>query len=177
MAQVPFDFSKADVAEVGGLSAFAMSGKPLHWNVSVPGDWQGLYSLNDLGSYVSSFCEDKPGVYRLIGLDDSGKPAELDRLCGRDTTGTLYIGKEGKTFSNRSRLGRLVRSLRSPSTWGYNQEHAAGYRLRRHPELTALFPPNKVALTWCYCRTPRSAECALFEAYFESDRAHAELPR
>jgi hypothetical protein len=55
------------------------------------------------------------GIYRLIGLDDAGKPATLDRICGRDQTGTLYIGSEGKNFvGSGSRLSKLVRSLREP---------------------------------------------------------------
>src|SRR5216683_3721801 len=36
----------------------------------------------------------RPGVYRLIGLDDTvdSTPAVIHRACGDDATGTLYIG-------------------------------------------------------------------------------------
>lgn len=166
-SETDFDFLNADVMTVGGLAAFAADGNPVHWNKSVPGDWVGPYPLARLGSYVSKFCEDRPGVYRLIALNEQGNPATLNRMCGGDTTGTLYIGVEGKTFSDRSRLGQLVRSLRSPRR-RTNQEHQAGYRLRSHPELNSRFPEARVALTWCYCDTPTSAERALFEVYFAS---------
>lgn len=154
---------------IGGIEALARAGKVVHWNESVPGDWVGPHTLETLGSYVSSFCSDEPGVYRLIGLDDDGKPAVLDRMCDRDKTGTLYIGKEGRTFADRSRLTKLVRSLRPPRSGPvYNDEHDAGYRLRRHSILSARFPPNRVALTWCYSSSPALAESALFETYFDS---------
>jgi hypothetical protein len=163
------DLSDADVVNLGGLDAFSVSGKVVHWNVNVPGYWVGPYALGRVGSYVSSFCEDRSGVYRLIGLDDNGKPAALDRLCARDTTGTLYIGAEGKTFADRSRLTKLVRSLQPPRSGRvYNDEHKAGRRLRSHPQLSERFPVQKLALTWSYCSTPEFAESALFETYFSS---------
>jgi hypothetical protein len=70
--------------------------------------------LDQVGSYVSRYLEAKRGVYRLAGLAESGKskPAIIDRICGRDVTGTLYIGREGKNFAVRSRLTKLVRSLK-----------------------------------------------------------------
>jgi len=164
-----FDFSTAVVGDIGGLDAFFKAGKIVHWNINVPGDWVGLHTLESIGSYVASFCNDEPGVYRLIALDEAGKPAKLNRLRGFDRTGTLYIGAEGKTFASRSRLGQLVRSLRQPRYgYVYNDEHKAGRRLRSHPELNAQFPNTKLALNWCYCRTPLDAERALFEVYFAS---------
>ena len=164
-----FDFSTAPVVNIGGLDAYTTAGKVVHWNVNVPGNWVGEHRLESVGSYIASFCEDQPGVYRLIGLDEAGKPATLNRLCGCDKTGTLYIGAEGKTFADRSRLSRLVRSLRPPR-YGpvFNDEHKAGRRLRAHPELNTRFPESRLALTWCYCRTPIPAESALFETYFAS---------
>ncbi len=166
-SETDFDFLNADVLTVGGLATFAADGSPVHWNVSVPGCWVGPYPLARLGSYVSKFCEHKPGVYRLIGLNEQGKPTTLNRMCKGDTTGTLYIGAEGKTFADRSRLGQLVRSLR-PARHRTNQEHQADYRLRTHPELNSRFPSARVALTWCYCDKPADAERALFEVYFDS---------
>jgi hypothetical protein len=161
----PYEFRN-----IGGLQALVrVGGEVVRWNEAVPGDWIGPHTLETLGSYVSSFCNDEPGVYRLIGLDDNGRPAVLDRMCGLDETGTLYIGKEGKTFADRSRLTKLVRSLQVPRHGPvYNSEHNAGYRLRSHSFLSARFPPERVALTWCYSSSPGLAEGALFESYFDS---------
>jgi hypothetical protein len=155
--------------EIGGLIAKVSDGRIAHWNTDIPGMWVKPHTLATVGSYVSSFCEPLPGVYRLIALDDNGDAATLDRMCDRDKTGTLYIGKESKTFSDRSRLGKLIRSLRPPRSSGvFNDEHKAGYRLRRHPTLSQRFPESKLAIAWCYTDDPTNAEGVLFDTYFAS---------
>jgi hypothetical protein len=166
---VPLSNWPYELRDIGGIEALVRAGEVVHWNESVPGNWVGPHDLKTLGSYVSSFCSDKPGIYRLIGLEDKGKPAVLDRMCDRDETGTLYIGKEGKTFAVRSRLTKLVRSLQAPRRGPvYNSEHDAGRRLRSHSVLSARFPLDRVALTWCYSSSPSMAESSLFETYFRS---------
>ncbi len=70
------------------------------------------------------------GVYRLIGLTaehDVTALASIDRISGRDQTGTLYIGSAGNLLG---RLGRLVRSLRERSQ-PKNSEHGAAERLSK----------------------------------------------
>lgn len=156
--------------DIGGIVAKVLDGKVVDWNTDVPGIWVGPHTLAAVGSYVSSFCESSPGIYRLIGLDDTGTAATLPRLCGSDRTGTLYIGMEGKTFSDRSRLTKLVRSLRPRRHGGlvYNEEHQAGYRLRRHPVLSRKFPEENLAITWCHTNQPTQAESFLLDTYFAS---------
>jgi hypothetical protein len=161
--------SPPDYQDMGGIIAMLLDGKIVHWNIDIPGIWVGPYTLATVGSYVSSFCASSPGVYRLIALDDNGDAVTLERMCDRDRTGTLYIGKEGKTFSDRSRLSKLIRSLRPPRHGGvYNDEHKAGYRLRRHPILSQRFPESKLAVAWCYSDDPPKAESTLLDAYFAS---------
>ena len=134
--------------DIGGdLVVRIVDGAIAHWNDDVPGVWEGLYTLEKVGSYISRFCPPGAGIYRLIGLDDVGKPAALNRLLGQDRTGTLYIGCEGKNFAVRSRLTKLVRSLREPKGGRYNQEHGAGYRLRSHLILSQRFPKSRLAIT------------------------------
>jgi hypothetical protein len=157
----------------GGLLAWIVDGSIAHWNIDVPGEWVGPYTLKQIGSYVSKLCRPKAGIYRLIGLDDAGAPAPLDRICGSDRTGTLYIGCEGKNFADRSRLSKLVRSLREPRSYLngvriYNDEHNAGSRLRRHPKLSERFPISNLAITWCYSAECYLAERSLLDAYFAS---------
>jgi hypothetical protein len=153
--------------EIGGIIAKVSDGVIVHWNTNIPGIWV-KHTLATVGSRVHSFCEDRPGVYRLIALDDNGDAATLERVCDRDRTGTLYIGKEGKTFSNRSQLGKLVQSLRPPRRGLYNKSHEAGNRLRRHPVLSQRFPESKLAVAWCYSDEPAISEGTLLDAYFAS---------
>ena len=87
------------------------------------------------------------GVYRLIALaseDDLTKPATLNRVCGQDTTGTLYIGEAGdlSTRLNKLRRSALVRSFR------FERSHGAINMLRKIPVLN--YPPNKLAVALCF---------------------------
>ena len=55
--------------EIGGLFAKFSDGKVVHWNDNIPGMWVEPYTLATVGSYISSFCEARPGVYRLMGRE------------------------------------------------------------------------------------------------------------
>lgn len=140
-----------------------------HWNDGPPGHWVRLHTLEEVGSYVSSFCEPYCGVYRLVALADDDKlisPKAIGRLCGEDKTGTLYVGRETYNFKERSRLSQLVRSLR----YGRG-EHVAGVFI--HHRLSSRFPLNRLAITWCYENLAGLAERELFGCYRSS---FGELP-
>ena len=52
------------------------------------------------------------GVYRLVAIaGDSLTPVPLNRVCGSDETGTLYIGASDRPLLNR--LGSLVKTHRT----------------------------------------------------------------
>jgi len=142
-----------------------------HWNVQIRGDWSGIYRLDQVGSYVSRYLSARKGVYRLVGLAEAGvsKPAVIDRICGRDETGTLYIGAEGKNFAVRSRLTKLVRSLKEPRSGNvFNSEHHVGLFLRRNSLLNERFPRSKLGIEWCYDPDPYIAEGNLLVSYISS---------
>lgn len=104
------------------------------------------------------------GVYRLIALASEGdltKPAVLNRVCGQDTTGTLYIG-EATSLSNR--LNQLRRSARSHRP---ERSHGAVSMLRQIPILD--FPLNKLGVALLF--TGRHTTCVerdLIHAYMNS---------
>jgi hypothetical protein len=143
----------------GGLRAWTVDGTNAHWNISIPRNtilhWN-IYVPGGSGSQhnladaerISRYVRSGSGVYRLIGLDGTGKPATLDRVGGRDKTGTLYIG----CFYDRHRILQLDRSLRPPRrrNRGYSYEHEAPRRLRRHSPLSKRFPISRLAINWCY---------------------------
>jgi hypothetical protein len=90
------------------------------------------HSLN--GGYFSKKHHGRCGVYRLIGLATEGNirvEATLDRVCGKDTTGTLYIGEAGR-LNDRLNFMRLAR-------------HNASVALKGTP-LGKVFPPEKRAV-------------------------------
>jgi hypothetical protein len=114
------------------------------------------------GGYFSRKHHDYWGVYRLIGLTSEGdltRPAVLNRVCGQDATGTLYIGY---AISLSHRLNQLRRSLLSRE-----DSHSAVRMMNRIPLLK--FPPNKLAIALRSTgRYPRFVERCLIEAYINS---------
>jgi hypothetical protein len=143
-----------------------------HWNDGPPGDWVRLHTLQQVGSYISRFVSPRPGVYRLIGLSESTPvtPAVIDRVCGRDQTGTLYIGCENFNFKIRGRLAQMIQSVRARE---YTGNHRAGRTMKHHPLLRERFPIEKLAVTWCYDRHAAWAEQELLKCY---RRSFGELP-
>jgi hypothetical protein len=123
------------------------------------------WEFHKIGSgYFSAKNHGGCGVYRLIALASEGdptKPAVLNRVCGQDLTGTLYIG-EAKSLSNR--LNQLRRSARSHRP---ESSHGAIGMLRQIPILD--FPLNKlgVALLFTIQHT-EMVERHLIHAYMNS---------
>lgn len=102
------------------------------------------------------------GVYRLIALAAEGdlkKPLALNRICGPDPTGTLYIGRS-------IRLSRRLNELRRAAL-GRGRLHSAPKMLRRFP---LEFPANKLAVALLFTRGvhPSTVETDLIEAYMNS---------
>jgi hypothetical protein len=94
------------------------------------------------GKKHHGFC----GVYRLVALETDGdleRPAPLNRLCGQDATGTLYIGQAGRL---NERLNQLRRSLHSGEG-----SHQAITRLKSIPKLD--LPPSKLAIALLFTST------------------------
>ena len=72
-----------------------------HWNTDIPGAWHHSVRPDQAGSnvanYITSNCG---GVYRLVGLAGrfGNSPAQLNRVCGIDETGTaLYWPRQRPT--------------------------------------------------------------------------------
>jgi hypothetical protein len=125
----------------------------LPWKIhSIDG---GSFSSKDHGVW---------GVYRIIALASEGdltKPAVLNRICGQDMTGTLYIG-ETKSLSNR--LNQLRRSARSHRP---ERSHRAISMLRQIPILD--FPLNKLGVALLFTgRDTTGVESDLIRAYMNS---------
>jgi hypothetical protein len=79
------------------------------------------------------------GVYRLIGLatENALRIATIERTCGADVTGTLYLGEAGWL---NERLNQLRRSL------GREDTHGASLMWRQSVALQSKFPTNKLGI-------------------------------
>jgi hypothetical protein len=144
----------------------------LHWNEQIPGNWHGSRSVTAIGSYIGRRVRSRRGVYRLIAMADmkTRQPMILDRIAGRDVTGTLYVGC---AVSVRFRLQQLIRSLREPGKRRNLIEHGTGLQIRRNPLLRALFPRECLAVDWAYTAYPEIFEKNLLGHY---ERCFGELP-
>lgn len=102
------------------------------------------------------------GVYRIVALAvdrDLTKPATLNRICGEDKSGTLYIGR---STSLHARLNQFQRTLLSKES-----SHGAAQILKRGGVLH--FPPTRLAIALLF--TPeciKGVERDLIDAYMNS---------
>ena len=114
------------------------------------------------------------GVYRLIALevkDDITKPATLNRVCGQDMSGTLYIGEAID-------LSRRLNQLRRTAEGRRERSHGAVIMLR---QITALdYPPAKlgIALMFTGYRTKdieRDLICAYMNTFGDTPPLNYKL--
>jgi hypothetical protein len=104
------------------------------------------------------------GVYRLVALGPEGdlaRPLALNRICGTDLSGTLYIGQAARL---NERLNQLQRSMRHHRP---ERSHNAANMLRSIPLLKALTDKYALALLYTGTRT-RAVEMDLISAYMNS---------
>jgi hypothetical protein len=141
-----------------GSDIHAKSAKTRSW---LTGKWSPLCRIieNTPGKRWSDMCRpDGPGVYRLVALDANEQgfaPAPLNRVCGIDPTGTLYIGK---TTSLRKRLRTLVLTNDPNIPFGGGHAFMSAKPQRR-------FPFQLRAVTWQRTSEVWNAEKKLFENY------------
>jgi hypothetical protein len=116
------------------------------------------------GGYFSEKHHGSCGVYRLVALESNGKltaPASLNRLCGQDPTGTLYIGCASRLHSRLNQVRRSVRAYRAEGS------HGAVAALRALPGVS--LPPTKLAIALLFTeRCIRSIEDDLIRAYMNT---------
>jgi hypothetical protein len=140
------------------------------------GRWCPLYCIAESapGKRWSDLCNpDGPGVYRLVAIDliKLGILAvPLNRVCGIDPSGTLYIGR---SKSLRTRLSSLVRTHDPTKRIGaiFGASH-----IMMTKKLTKRFPPKCLAITWRRADSASSSqtqEATLLRDYKDS---FGELP-
>jgi hypothetical protein len=126
----------------------------LSWEFYSPND--GAFIRKDYGYH---------GVYRLIALTSKGdlkKPEVLNRVAGRDDTGTLYVGE---TRDLGTRLNQIRRS-----GWGNHAEDAHG-AVRMLKQLRCLnFFPDKIGLAVLFTETKdtKTVESDLIRCYLNT---------
>jgi hypothetical protein len=129
------------------------------------GKWNGTIRISEAieNKWWDKLESERTGVYRLIALDENGRPIPLNRVCGTDETGTLYVGASDRPLLNR--LGSLVKT------------HRGEYVSKPHRELSMTlskyFPDSRLGMTWEYTDLPWQREAELLMAY---EAKFGELP-
>jgi hypothetical protein len=118
-------------------------------------DWR-TYRLDD--GFFQKKHHGFYGVYRLIGLmtdGDLNSAATFNRICGADSTGTLYIGEGGIVHERLNALRRR------------KNRHKVIYSLRRIHSLD--FPDSRLAVSVLFTgRNTQDVERMLIDAYVNS---------
>ena len=129
------------------------------------GTWPKLIRIGDAveKKWWNELEPERSGVYRLIALDASGNVMPLNRVCGTDETGTLYIGESDRPLLNR--LGSLVKT--------HHPDYTSKPHRRLSIPLAKRFPADRLAITWEYTEVPRQREAELLMAYEDQ---FGELP-
>ncbi len=131
------------------------------------GDWNDPFRISDAieKKYWEQLEKNAKGVYRLIALSNKNDFTlqKLDRVCGVDDTGTLYIGA-----SYVSLLGRLAAVVKT-----HRPDYVGRPHQRLSPRLADRFTERKLAVSWEPTETPWEREHRLLVAYEET---FGELP-
>jgi hypothetical protein len=99
--------------------------------------WRGSHGLTELQAKPYLLPAHHGGVYRIFVPDTA-----IDRCCGQDETGTLYIGLAG-TRRNWSNLRTRVQQI-------LNKDHHATAYWGRDGVLPRKFPWETLAIHWAY---------------------------
>lgn len=107
--------------------------------------WNGPFFLSLLTDWAwplpSAHQDHWSGVYRISAQD-----AVIDRCCGRDPTGTLYIGRAGDGGKRESILRTRIKSI-------IRKDHHATNNWSFNTVLQQQFPWDSLAVEWAYTGT------------------------
>ena len=95
---------------------------------------------------INNSTKSKNGVYRVFLANKKDNPTSIERAGGKDTQGTIYIGKSTNIFS---RVGKLVNLLNDTQKSG--RGHVMGVRYQTHPILKKLFPVENLRIEMTFC--------------------------
>jgi len=143
--------------------------------VTIELDWNTPHSLpllrNNYDLLPSTFTRHWSGVYRIFSPD-----TKIDRCCGQDPTGTLYIGQAGSRGGwsiLRTRIMAIVKG-----------DHHATNKRSVNSVVREMFPWGSLAVEWAYTgertnyKGETVAEAILAEGFLLScyKQSYGELP-
>ena len=87
-----------------------------------------------------------PGVYYIVAADERGFPLKLNRVCGKDADGILYIGRSSRL---RKRL-QIFRNMICPNK-GQGRGHTGAKSYRESSKIQNLAPAKYLFFRYVHC--------------------------
>jgi hypothetical protein len=116
------------------------------------------YKLNFQNS--SENMPDNGGVYKIIATDGYGNPKSINRVCGIDKDGILYIGESN---SIQKRMGDFTKS----AVRNYKStNHSGGVLYSQSDLLCEQYPYNDFYVMYEVCDNHTNKEKELLKDYF-----------
>jgi hypothetical protein len=118
---------------------------PIQYYESIEFKWNGQYTtpvLRNYHGFLPGDCTEQwSGVYRIFVPEVS-----INRCCGTDPTGTVYIGRAGNGLKNWSNLRTRIKSIAT------QEHHAIKNRGRAQRD---KYPWDSLSVQWAYTNDKR----------------------
>jgi excinuclease UvrABC nuclease subunit len=120
------------------------------------------YKLIDETFIVLKTIPDKPGIYKIVALNEDDLPMNINRVLDTDQSGTLYIGKAENL---RKRIANLKRAFLPEYK---STKHIGARRFHSIKSFSLQFPIHSLAITFELSKeneTARELEAEKFRIY------------
>ena len=110
---------------------------------------------------------DAKGIYYIIGVDKVGNVIPINRICGTDTDGVLYIGESGCI---QDRIGYFIKTILP----NYKTDcHSGGKMYCCSEPIRIMFPKENLLVKYELCEDHVERELELIQNYIQK---FGELP-
>ncbi|WP_375203834.1 hypothetical protein [Hyphococcus sp.] len=117
------------------------------------------FKLSETNNWpASDVLKNEPGIYEILSVDHNGDPLSINRFCGVDKFGVLYIGR---SFHMRRRLRAFANMILNNSKRG----HVAGRTYRTSPKIKKIASPESLIFCFKHLDDVASEESSLLKAY------------
>lgn len=111
----------------------------------------------------------KPGIYKIIALDDNNKPETICRVYGNDKEGVLYIGQSSKQ-TIQHRIGDFWKAHNNEYL---SDAHSGARTYASSKKIYERYKFNDLGVWFEVCNNPEGRETEELENYFDE---FGELP-
>jgi len=118
---------------------------------------------------VNTKLSAKPGIYKILALGIGNKPLPIQRVCGNDPDGVLYIGQ-----STKQSIRKRVKSFINGITKGITKDsHPGAKTYVSSLKLYKKFPFDFLGVMYEPCSNAEQKEAKELKRYFDK---YGELP-